>query len=163
MGFHDNLYLRNLPTWYILGKNSVLFVRGTFLSSCIEGTSKLKDGLPEKCQITCYCAISQFDEVYSKLETRSITVADLQKIKENMEQMERLCRSASTQQMSTGTSVDEPTEVTFEARKAVISLRIKELNIFKNQQHILLELCQKIPDHVKGMYICNHRVGRLYK
>ena len=101
--------------------------------------------------MACYCAISQLDALFEQLKTRSITVADLQKIVKNMEQMKRLCRSATAQQMKTGTSVDEPTEVTFEAMTETIDLRTEELEYLKSEQGRLLHLCEKIQSNIQGI------------
>ena len=114
----------------------------------VDGSSKIKEGLPEKCLVACYLADSRLDEVYTKLKTGAISIVDLQKISDGIKQMELLCESKSAQGRQ-----DKPTEemLTREGIIKTVEQRIEELQFFESQQGILLRLCQKIPHEIKGI------------
>ena len=111
-----------------------------------DGHSKLKDGLPEECQIACSCAISQLEEVSRQLQKGAVTILDIQKMIQKEEQMKRLCESARSQQKKT----DESVEITYEALISTVDQRMQELRSFKEQQGTLLHLCQSIHHEIKG-------------
>ena len=114
-----------------------------------EGTSKLKEGLPVKCQVACSCAISRLEEVFKQLQEGEITIVDLQKIKDKSEQMKRLCEAASADQKK-----DEPErrggEMSYDAMLEAVKQRIEEFEKFKQHKDYLLSLCQKIQPPLIG-------------
>ena len=107
---------------------------------------KLKEGLPEECQMACRCAIRKLEEVYNQLEMGDITIIDVQKIKEEDQQMKKLCESTSAQQKEANQSVVR----TYEALIFTVQQRMQEFEIFREQQGTLLHLCQKIHHEIKG-------------
>ena len=111
----------------------------------LGGSSKLKEGLPEECQLACSCAVSQLEEVSKQLEKGSITILDLHKIEEKQQQMKRLCESASAQQ-----TANMPVEITYERMIFTVGQRMEEFESFKKQQGNLLHLCHNIRHEIKG-------------
>ena len=116
--------------------------------SFIDGSSKIKKGLPEKCLVACSLAVSRLDEVYDKLKAGAISIIELQKIHGGIKQMELLCESASA-----GGRQDKPTEerLTREEIIKTVNQRVEELGFFESQRGMLLHLCQKIPREIKSI------------
>ena len=112
-----------------------------------EGTSKLKEGLPEKCQVACSCAISRLEEVFKQLQEGEITIVDLQKIKDKSEQMKRLCEAASADQKK---DKRREGEMSYDAMFEAVKQRIEEFEKFKQHKGYLLSLCQKIQPPLRG-------------
>lgn len=107
----------------------------------------MKEGLPEECQRACSCAISKLEDVTRQLQTGAITILDLQEIKREQQQMKRLCQSASAQQKEASKSVEM---MTYETMVFRVAQRIQEFESFRQQQGILLNLCLKIHQEIKG-------------
>ena len=70
---------------------------------------------------------------------------DLQKIRDNQQQMKRLCDA--TKQKSGGKNV------LYEALSNAMPLRLEEFETVKKQQGFLLQLCTRIHHEVKGKCI----------
>ena len=117
-------------------------------NSFIDGSSKIKKGLPEKCVVACSLAVSCLDEVYDKLKAGAISIIELQKICGGIKQMDFLCESASA-----GGGQDKPAEerLTCEEIIKTVNQRVEEFEFFESQQGMLLHLCQKIPSEIKGI------------
>ena len=113
----------------------------------LAGSSKLKEGLPQECQMACSFAISKLDEVFRQLHMGDITIIDLQVIKKEQQQMKRLCESASTQQTEASNSVEKSYEATIFA----VEQRMEEFEIFREQKGILHHLCKEIHHEIKGI------------
>ena len=113
-----------------------------------ESKSKLKEGLPQECQLTCVCALSLFREVCDQMQTRSITVTELQKIKNNQEQMKRLCEAATV----SGDS-KESGQFSYKAVDSVLSQIMEEFGVFEDHLSHLSHLCANIPDVVQGKLV----------
>ena len=118
--------------------------------SFTEGSSKLKDGLPEKCQMACYCAISQLEEVSRQLQEGDITIFDLQKIKDGRDQMRRLCEAAASADQKKDKSDQRAGEMSYNAMFQAVRLRIEEFKRFEQQQSYLLKICQRINPQIKS-------------
>ena len=101
------------------------------------GSSKAKDGLPEDCKLACGLAISQLEAVSEHLREAEITVAELEKINENMEQMERLCEAAHGQAHQLKQSI----------LYTCAQLRLEEFQAFQEQVGHLKNVCQHLYDH----------------
>jgi len=99
-----------------------------------EGSSNLRAGLPNDCQLACVCANSKLDEVFVKLETRKVTILELQKIEKQQTQMKYLCEAASIQQNEVSKSFSL-------SNKAIVKRRIEEFKCFEEQQGVLQHLC----------------------
>ena len=109
----------------------------------------MKEGLSVECQMVCACASSKLEDVSRQLQTGEVTILDLQMIKREQQQMKRLCESASAQQKKTSKSM----EMTYEAMIVTVDLRMQEFESFREQQGILLHLCHKIRQDIKGKTI----------
>lgn len=117
------------------------------LCTQLEGSSNLRAGLPDDCQLACVCANSKLDELFQKLETRKVTILELQKIEKQPTQMKYLCEAASTQQNEVSKSVP----VSYEA---IVKPRIEEFKCFEKQQGVLQRLCLCLQIHkIHGTYI----------
>ena len=110
-----------------------------------ESKSKLKEGLPPECQVTCVCALSKFREVCVQMQTRSITVTELQKIKNNQEQMKRLCEAATVNGDS-----KESGQLSYKAVESVLSQIMEEFGVFEEHLSHLSHLCANILVDVQG-------------
>ena len=110
-----------------------------------ESKSKLKEGLPPECQVTCVCALSEFREVCVQMQTRSITVTELQKIKNNQEQMKRLCEAATVNGDS-----KESGQLSYKAVESVLSQIMEEFGVFEEHLSHLSHLCTNIFVDVQG-------------
>lgn len=99
-----------------------------------ESESKLKDGLPQECLKACGCALSVLQNICEHIQKRSVTVNELQKIKNNYEQMKRLCEVAT----SHGSDKHFQTET--------VDSALEELAVFEEHRFHLSHLCSNIPD-----------------
>ena len=109
------------------------------------GKSKLKEGLPQECQIACLCALSGFQKVCDHMQKRSISVTELEKIKEHHAQMKRLCDAATAHggEKETG-------QLSYKAMDSVLSQIMEEFGAFEEHQSHLSHLCSYIPVAVQG-------------
>ena len=109
--------------------------------------SKLKEGLPQECQIACLCALSGFQVVCDDMQKRNISVTELQKIKDNHEQMKRLCEAATAHDSK------ESGQLSYKAVNSALSQIMEEFKVFKEHQSHLSHLCSNIPDIVQGKLV----------
>lgn len=101
-------------------------------------------GLPDKCLIACSCAYSQMDDIIRQLTMRDITVQDLEKIQEYLEQMKRLCYAINNNRSITDDQI------------FLVKQRLEELRAYQDQQGNLQHLCSRIPSSIKGkMLLCS--------
>ena len=112
-----------------------------------ESKAKLKEGLPKECQIACVRALSAFQVVCDDMQKRSISVTELQKIKNNHEQMKRLCEAATTHGDS-----KESGQLLYHTVNSALSQIMEEFNEFEEHQSHLSYLCSNIPD-VQGKLV----------
>lgn len=96
--------------------------------------SKLKDGLPQECLKACGYALFVFQNICEHIQKRSITVNELQKIKNNYKQMKRLCEVATAH----GSDKHFRTEA--------VDSALEELTTFEEHRSHLSHLCSNIPD-----------------
>ena len=101
--------------------------------------SKLREGLPQECQSACVRALSQFRKVCDQMQTRSITVTELQKIKSNQEQMKMLCEAATV------SGDKESGQLSYKAVDSVLSQIMQEYDVFEEHVSHLSHLCANIP------------------
>ena len=104
--------------------------------------SKLKAGLPDECQFACVTALSLFQDVFDRLQTHSVSITELQKIKDNLGQMKRLC-GAATARKGSG-------QLSYKAVDSALSQIMEEFDAFEEHRSHLSHLCLNIPD-VHGM------------
>ena len=114
----------------------------------VESSPKLKKGMPEECQDFCLLAVSVLLGVCHQIQTRDITMQDLQKINRAKEQMERLCQAASKPGDKT-----ERGELSFESIDAALRLSMEEFQKFEEYQGQLSHLCDQIPHNIKGLFL----------
>ena len=98
--------------------------------------SKLKQGMPRECQVLCTFAVSQFEQVCIQVQTGDITMKKLQKVQQNMDQMERLCEAASGH--------GNQSKMSFKTVKGAFQFRLHEFQYFKKQRGYLSYLCDQI-------------------
>ena len=120
------------------------------LSLFLGGTSKAKEGLPQKCHLACFCALSQLEQVSRQLQGGDITVVDLQKIRSGQQQMERLCKAANSEQRKGDKSEQKGGQLSYDALIHSVELRLEEFNTLEKQQSFLQNLCEKIHPSIKG-------------
>ena len=106
----------------------------------MESSTKLREGLPEKCRVACSCAVSKLEDISLKLHTGSIKVLELQMIEKKQQRMKQLLISTCMQPQEEGSSVD----------KTIVDQRVEEFKTFKEQQASLVHLCGKISSKIKG-------------
>ena len=87
------------------------------------------------------------------MEKRSILVTELQKIKNNHEQMKRLCEAATAHGDS-----KESGQFSYKAVNSALSRIMEEFNGFEEHQSHLSHLCSNIPNVVQGKLI----IGFIY-
>lgn len=116
----------------------------------LEGSSKLKDGLPEDCLLACVCAVSQLRNVFEMLQERKVTLLDLQKIRSKQPQMKELCEAASKEKNEANRSGENAVDLTYEEMNITLKQRLEEIDSFEEQRGILFHLCLKIHDEIKG-------------
>jgi hypothetical protein len=116
-----------------------------------SGTSKAKEGLPQKCHLACFCALSQLEQVSRQLQGGDITVVDLQKIRSGQQQMERLCKAANSEQRKGDKSEQNGGQLSYDALIHSVELRLEEFNTLEKQQGFLQNLCEKIHPSIKGV------------
>ena len=97
-----------------------------------ESESKLKDGLPQECLKACGCALSVFQNICERMQKRSITVNELQKIKNNYEQMKRLCEVATAHGSDKYLRIE------------AVDSALEELTAFEEHRSHLSHLCSNI-------------------
>ena len=111
--------------------------------------SKLKECLPQECQITCLSAFSAFQDVCDHIQKRNISVTELQKIKDNHEQMKRLCEAATAHGNS-----EESGQLSYKAVNSALSQITEEFKVFEEHRSHLFHLCSNIsPDVVQGKLV----------
>ena len=109
--------------------------------------SNLREGLPQECQLACGHALSQFRKVCNQMQTRSITVTELRKIKNNQEQMKRLCEAATV------SGDKESGQLSYEAVDSALSQIMEEYDVFEEHLSHLSHLCANISDIVQGKLV----------
>ena len=109
----------------------------------------MKEGLPQECQIACLCALSGFQDVCDHMQKRNISVTELQKIKDNHEQMKRLCEAATAHGDS-----EESGQLSYKAVNSALSQIMEEFKAFEEHRSHLSHLCSNIrPDVVQGKLV----------
>lgn len=94
----------------------------------------------------CVCAHSNLELVCRQIIEGDITINELQKISDKMEQMKRLCTAASV------SSNQEPQQqqFAFEDIKTALEQRMDEYEAFKRRKEFLGTLCSAITINIKG-------------
>ena len=113
------------------------------LYSFLETGSKLKVGLPQECRETCVCAVSKMQQVCSELVSGEITMKELQKIKDNLEPMHRLCAAATYQRRRSEKA----------AVSSALCQRLEEFEMFEKHRVRLCHLCNELHIGIQGMYM----------
>ena len=108
------------------------------------GQSKLKEGLPQECELACLCALSKFQEISGQVQSGDITVKQLQKIESHQEQMKRLCAAATPQ--------DKETDLTYSTVSHALHQRLEEFETFKRNKRHLFHLCSQLHGAIQGNY-----------
>ena len=98
--------------------------------------------------MACACALSQFRDVCDRMQERSISVTELQKIKNNHEQMKRLCEAATAHGDS-----KESGQLLYHTVNSALSQIVEEFNEFEEHRSHLSHLCSNIPDVVQGKLV----------
>ncbi len=93
-------------------------------------------------------AVTLLEEICRQIHTGDITMKELQKIGECMEQMKRLCQAASKE----GDKVEKGQLSSKVIEKALLS-RMKEFELFEGHRGQLSHLCDQIPDFVQGLIV----------
>ena len=128
--------------------SSINSVLGISFKMYPESDSKLKEGLPKECEIACVYALTTFQVVCDDMQKRSISVTDLQKIKNNHEQMKRLCEAATAHGNS-----KESGQLSYHTVNSALSQIMEEFNGFEEHRSHLSHLCSNIPDVVQGKLV----------
>ena len=111
----------------------------------------MKEGLPQECQIACLCALSGFQDVCDHMQKRNISITELQKIKDNHEQMKRLCEAATAHGDS-----EENGQLSYKAVNSALSQIMEEFKVFEEHRSHLSHLCSNISPHVvQGKLVMN--------
>ena len=129
--FHQIIWYTRI-TWYFYR----LYVTSAFFHP--GSNSKLKAGLPDECQFACITALSLFQDVFDRLQTHSVSITELRKIKCNLGQMKRLC-GAATAHKSSG-------QLSYKAVDNALSQIMEELDAFEKHRFHLSHLCLNIPE-----------------
>ena len=83
------------------------------------------------------------------MQKRSISVTELQKIKNNHEQMKRLCEAATAHGDS-----EENGQLSYKAVNSALSQIMEEFKVFEEHRSYLSHLCSNIsPDVVQGKLV----------
>ena len=139
--------LLSWPYW----PNFIIMYRTLFQINCLfpcfelpffsGGSSKAKDALPYNCKLACSFAISLLESVSQKLIEGDITIQEVEKINENVEQMERLYDSVK---MKTVKSVKGRVHT-------IVKLKLRDFQAFEEQLYHLHHVCQLATHLVKGI------------
>lgn len=113
----------------------------------IEGHPLLRNSLPENCQLACSYAATKLDDILHHLCTGDISIMELEEIEQAQDRMKLLCEANTEEDKAKGRS--EHTEW-----KHALDERLKEYKLFEKHTNFLSHLCQNIPKHVAGMYMC---------
>ena len=105
-------------------------------STFTETKSKLKEGLPQECQVACLCALTKFHEISDSIQRGDINIEQLHIIKLNQEQMKRLC------------DADKQTDLTF----STVQQRLEEFQMFERNKGHLFYLCSQLHGDIQGNY-----------
>ena len=101
--------------------------------------------------MACVYALSGFQDVCDHMQKRNISVTELQKIKDNHEQMKRLCEAATAHGDS-----KESGQLSYKAVNSALSQIMEEFKVFEEHRSHLSHLCSNIsPDVVQGKVIMN--------
>ena len=96
--------------------------------------------------MACVYALSGFQDVCDHMQKRNISVTELQKIKDNHEQMKRLCEAATAHVDS-----KESGQLSYKAVNSALSQIMEEFKVFEEHRSHLSHLCSNIsPDVVQG-------------
>ena len=106
--------------------------------------SKLKEGLPEECNVACVLALSRFDDVCRTLQNGDMTVFNLRKIDNNEQQMKRLCEAV--------TKFAKGEQMTYDTLRSTLLRRLQEFTSFKHCKAMYLSICNWVPspESVRG-------------
>ena len=104
------------------------------------GSSKARDGLPDKCKKACIFAVTLLEEVARQLGEGDITIEELEKFQGHIEQMKQLCEAAAQSNPSLQSTVLNYT----------VKQRLEEFQVFRDQLGNLQHLCHMIPHRIAG-------------
>ena len=105
------------------------------VTSCTGGSSKVKDGLPENCKEACFLAITLLEELSRQLRQGDITIKILKKIRNNEEQINKLCEATELR-------AHESTKST--KSHFIVKQRLDEYQVFKEHLEHLKHLYQNM-------------------
>ena len=109
------------------------------LNNTTGSESKLKEGLPDECEVACLCALTTFQDVCGKVQSGDIPMSELRKIKGNSEQMKRLCAAATVQG-----DKKEGKQLSFNTVQGALQQRLEEFSTFEQKRFYLSHLCNHL-------------------
>lgn len=89
--------------------------------------------------------MSRFQDVCDHMQKRKISLIELREIKDNYEQMKRLCEAATTHGGS-----NESGQLSYTGVDSALSHIMEEFNVFEEHRSHLSHLCSNIPVAVQG-------------
>lgn len=115
------------------------------LNNTTGSESKLKEGLPDECQVACLCALTKFQEVCGRVQSGDISMSELHKIKGNSEQMKRLCAAVTVQG-----DKKEGRQLSFNTVQGALQQRLEEFSTFEQKRSYLSHLCTHLSSTIQG-------------
>ena len=112
------------------------------LSNFAESKSRLKEGLPQECQMACLFALSKFQEVSRQVQSGDISVEQLHKMESSKKQMKRLCAAATPQDMET--------DLAYNTVSHALHQRLEEYQMFERNKRNLFHLCSQLHGAIQG-------------
>ena len=145
----SSISLDDLLSWsywpdFIKLNSMIGFIQGalfTVFFVVIDGSSKAREGLPDKCLLACSCAISKMEAILMHIHDGSITVHQLKLIRDGVEQMKRLCNAMPVEAQKSLQG--------FELHTA-LKQRLDEYRMFSQQLECMQHLCHAIDPEICG-------------
>jgi len=141
----DSVSFDDLLNWDLWPSFISIYANESLIST--EGGTDAHSCLPEDCCVMCVRAHSNLEVVCRQIIEGDITINELQKISDKMEQMKRLCTAASV----SGNQEPQQKQFAFEDIKTALEQRMDEYEAFRKRKEHLGTLCSEITVNIKGI------------
>ena len=130
----------NVHVIYLIIYNGIVTCVRIICTKFIDGSSKAKQGLSEKCLLACTCAASQLELVSQQICVGDVTLSNIEKIIARLEQIKRLSDAAK----KADNSKEHP-----DLYQTVLR-RQQEFQVYQDQKIYLENVCQKLDHTIEG-------------
>ncbi len=99
------------------------------------------EGLSEKCQIACVCALSKFKDICERVQSGDIIMSDLNQMGTHRYHVEKLCEAIEGEELSSKTV------------SAALDKRMQQYLFIENRRKAYIHICGWI-SQIEGTFDC---------